>query len=190
VSKRLRDRGENVFQANQFSQTLRWVAQELAGGAQSFKDFNLNAFIVDLIKNPNDANLHSGSPNSNDLNDLAISQAKGPPKRKGCPSPLTVQKQKSRTNFCQTPLGRSRRLFEDDSDEVAIDFFSCCVVFVLKCTARLLCKCIQGAAAVDISGHPAADLESASTDEVESLSKSHLMSKDSNVATVDKLPHY
>ena len=75
VAKRLQDGGENASRAYHFSHTLRWVAQELAGGAQSFKDFDLNAFIVNLVKNPDDAILLSSSPDSNDLDDVAISRA-------------------------------------------------------------------------------------------------------------------
>ena len=75
VSKRLREGGEHVSQARQLSHTLRWVAQALAGGAQLFQDFDLNAFIVGLVKKSDDPDLRSGSPDSNDLDDLAISQA-------------------------------------------------------------------------------------------------------------------
>jgi len=120
VSKRLQDGGEDASHAYDLSHTLRWVAQELAGGAQSFKDFNLNEFIADLVKNPCDADLFSGSPDSNDLDDLAIEdtedeagRAQGSLKRKSCPSPPTVQKHKSQTPFGQKHFGISTRRDND-----------------------------------------------------------------------------
>ena len=55
VARRLQDGEKNVSRAYHLSRNLRWVAQELAGGAQSFKDFDLNLFIVNLVKNPDEA---------------------------------------------------------------------------------------------------------------------------------------